>query len=142
MSEKPKAENIAEHEITLYGIPNCDTVKKARTWLTEHGIAFRFHDFKKDGLTKTTVEKWLESLPVGILINRKGTTWRTLSDVEKTSADHIPSAIELMLASPSVIKRPVLQRAGSSNQNKNEFMVGFSTDQYKSFFQKVDNFHE
>lgn len=136
MSEKPKAESIAEQGITLYGIPNCDTVKKARTWLMEHGIAFRFHDFKKDGLTSTTVEKWLESLSVDILINRKGTTWRALSDIEKTSADHIPSAIALMLASPSIIKRPVLQRAGSSSKNENEFMVGFSADQYKSFFKK------
>ncbi|MBX9899541.1 MAG: ArsC family reductase [Burkholderiaceae bacterium] len=136
MSEKPRPESPTEIAITLYGIPNCDTVKKARTWLSENGIAFRFHDFKKDGLTKTTVEKWLESLSLDLLINRKGTTWRALNDAEKASADHVPSAITLMLASPSVIKRPVLHLAHANGQDGSEFMVGFSADQYKSFFKK------
>jgi arsenate reductase len=97
---------------TLYGIPNCDTVKKARTWLQDHGIDFTFHDFKKQGLTPEVVTTWLQDLDWTILVNRKGTTWRNLTEERKASIVDADSALALMLENPSVIKRPVVQGAG------------------------------
>ncbi|MFP5390731.1 MAG: ArsC family reductase [Gammaproteobacteria bacterium] len=111
----------------LYGIPNCDTVKKARTWLLEHGIDFTFHDFKKQGLERATVQAWLEQLDWEALVNRKGTTWRKLSDDERAAVIDGASALELMLAQPSVIKRPVLARDGACS-------VGFKPEQYQQLF--------
>ena len=115
----------------MYGIPNCDTVKKARTWLDEHGIDFNFHNFKKDGLTTSTVETWLTDSDLTTLINRKGTTWRALSDVDKLRADNTPSAISLMVEQSSVIKRPVLV---IDNGNSLKVHVGFSTERYQALF--------
>ena len=97
---------------TLYGIPNCDTVKKARTWLQDHGIDFTFHDFKKQGLTPELVKAWLQDLDWTTLVNRKGTTWRNLPDERKAAIVDADSAMALMLENPSVIKRPVVQGAG------------------------------
>jgi arsenate reductase len=113
--------------ITLYGIPNCDTVKKARTWLGEHAHAFDFHDFKKQGLERATVAAWLEQLDWEVLVNRKGTTWRKLSDEQRAAVTGKDSALARMLEQPSVIKRPVLQGAGLLH-------VGFSADQYRALF--------
>ena len=113
--------------ITLYGIPNCDTVKKARTWLADHQHAFTFHDFKKQGLERATVEAWLTQLPWDLLVNKKGTTWRGLSDERKASIVDAASALELMLENPSIIKRPVLDRDG-------QFSVAFSDAQYTTLF--------
>jgi arsenate reductase len=115
--------------ITLYGIPNCDTVKKARSWLDDQGIAYTFHDFKKNGITRELVAGWLQHVPTDVLINRKGTTWRKLDETEKAAADSEQGAIELMLTSPSVIKRPVLVGAGKTS-------VGFSADMYQQIFRK------
>ena len=112
---------------TLYGIPNCDTVKKARTWLAEHGQDVEFHDFKKQGLDRDTVAGWLEQRDWEVLVNRKGTTWRKLSDERRAQVVDKASALELMLANPSVIKRPVLEGAGPLN-------VGFSADHYRAIF--------
>lgn len=92
---------------TLYGIPNCDTMKKARTWLDTHGVAYSFHDYKKAGIDRATVEGWVDALGWEALLNRSGTTFRKLSDVDKTDLD-APRAVELMLAQPSMIRRPVL----------------------------------
>jgi arsenate reductase len=111
----------------LYGIPNCDTVKKARVWLAAHGHDVVFHDFKKQGLERATVAAWLEHLDWEVLVNRKGTTWRKLPDERRAGVVDKASALELMLASPSVIKRPVLQGADLLN-------VGFSADQYQQLF--------
>ena len=113
--------------ITLYGIPNCDTVKKARTWLADHQHAFTFHDFKKQGLQRATVEQWLAQLPWDVLVNKKGTTWRALSDERKAGIVDAASALELMLENPSIIKRPVLDRDG-------QFSVAFSDAQYTTLF--------
>ncbi|MES2741423.1 MAG: ArsC family reductase [Pseudomonadota bacterium] len=113
--------------ITLYGIPNCDTVKRARLWLADAGHAFVFHDFKKQGLERATVAAWLEQLDWQVLINRKGTTWRALPDARKADVTDAASALELMLAAPSVIKRPVLARDG-------RYRVGFAPDQYQQWF--------
>ena len=114
---------------TLYGIPNCDTVKKARTWLAEHEQPFDFHDFKKQGLERATVAAWLEQVDWEILVNRKGTTWRKLSDERRAAIVDSASALELMLENPSVIKRPVLAGAGPLS-------VGFTNDQYAGIFGK------
>ena len=95
----------------LYGIPNCDTVKKARTWLANQQIAVEFHDFKKQGLTAETVQRWLQQSTWEQLINRKGMTWRGLSDEQKTISDNA-AAQQLMLDKTSVIKRPLLEQSG------------------------------
>lgn len=118
-------------KITMYGIPNCDTVKKARTWLDEHEINFTFHNFKKDGLTTSTVEAWLTDCDLATLINRKGTTWRALSDADKLRAEDAPSAISLMAEHSSVIKRPVLV---IDHGNSLKVHVGFSTERYQALF--------
>ena len=112
---------------TLYGIPNCDTVKKARTWLADNGHEFNFHDFKKQGLSRELVNGWLEQLDWETLVNRKGMTWRKLSDERKAQIVDKASAAELMLENPSVIKRPVLQGVGRVS-------VGFSADAYAAKF--------
>ena len=112
---------------TLYGIPNCDTVKKARTWLQDHGIDFTFHDFKKQGLTPELVKAWLQDLDWTTLVNRKGTTWRNLPDERKAAIVDADSALALMLENPSVIKRPVVQGAGLVT-------VGFSPAAFEEKF--------
>jgi arsenate reductase len=114
-------------KITLYGIPNCDTVKKARDWLTTHDHAAVFHDFKKQGLESATAAAWLEQLDWEVLVNRKGTTWRKLPDERRAEIVDKASALALMLETPSVIKRPVLSRDG-------KFSVGFSDAQYQQLF--------
>jgi arsenate reductase (glutaredoxin) len=96
---------------TLYGIPNCDTVKKARAWLTEHGVAYDFHDFKKQGVPATELDAWLKAVGWETLVNRKGTTWRKLDEATRTAVVDPASAKALMLAQASVIKRPVVQWA-------------------------------
>lgn len=120
--------------IVLYGIPNCDTVKKARTWLQEQQIEFVFHDFKKNGLERSTVEQWLQHVSLDRLINRKGTTWRALSDEQKASAADTEAAIALMLTAPSIIKRPVLQQAEAGSAAVRQVEVGFSAPQYQQLF--------
>ena len=92
----------------LYGIPNCNTVKKARTWLDEHGVAYEFHDFKKSGISEDTLRQWLSQVEWEKLVNRAGMTWRGLSDAEKAAVTDNASAIRLMQEKTSVIKRPVL----------------------------------
>jgi arsenate reductase len=114
--------------ITLYGIPNCDTVKKARTWLAEQGIAHEFHDFRKAGVDRALLQHWLKTLPQDVLINRRGTTWRGLPQEMKDGVVDEESAIAVMLQAPSVIKRPVLDRDGALH-------VGFSAALYQQIFQ-------
>ncbi len=110
--------------ITLYGIPNCDTVKKARTWLTEAGLAYHFHDFKKAGLDAATVAAWMQQVAWETLVNKKGTTWRGLPDDMKAAIVDEASASALMLANTSVIKRPVLC-------TDEQVLVGFDPDLYE-----------
>jgi arsenate reductase len=95
--------------ITLYGIPNCDTVKKARTWLAEHGRDVDFHDFKKAGVPADRLAAWMKSAGWERVLNRKGTAWRKLDDSTRDSAVDAASAKPVMLANPSVIKRPVVE---------------------------------
>jgi Spx/MgsR family transcriptional regulator len=94
--------------ITVYGIPNCDSVKKARVWLSDHGVDYVFHDFKKQGVPPEAVDQWLEHVGWEVLVNRKGTTWRKLDAAVQAGVVDNASARAVMLANASVIKRPVV----------------------------------
>jgi arsenate reductase len=95
--------------MVLYGIPNCNTVKSARVWLDARGIDYRFHDFKKQGIDTARLGQWADTLGLDTLINRRGLTWRGLSDAEKALAGQRDSALGLLASKPSLIKRPVLE---------------------------------
>lgn len=97
--------------ITVHGIPNCDTVKKARAWLTEHGVEHTFHDFKKQGVPEAALDRWLAAAGWETVINRKGTTWRQIDETVRAGVTDAASARALALDHPSVIKRPVVQWA-------------------------------
>jgi arsenate reductase len=112
--------------IKIYGIPNCDTMKKARKWLTDHAVDYEFHDYKKLGIDEKTLRGWIKKLGWEVLLNRRGMMWRKVSDEVKANIDEA-SAIQLMLATPSIIKRPVLD-TGSHLE------VGFSADRYQELF--------
>lgn len=94
--------------ITVYGIPHCDTVKKARAWLAAQGVAHVFHDFKKQGVPAEQLDHWLQSAGWEVLVNRKGTTWRKLDPAAQARVQDAASARQLMLSEASVIKRPVV----------------------------------
>jgi len=112
----------------LYGIPNCGTVKKARDWLAQHDVAVEFHDFKKCGLDDQTVQNWLQQRDLDVLINRKGLTWRGLSDEQKQQVRDSSSALALMVEKNSVIKRPILEQDGKL------LYVGFDAAAYAEIF--------
>jgi arsenate reductase (glutaredoxin) len=114
----------------LYGIPNCNTVKKARDWLDANGVAYEFHDFKKQGIDEATIKNWLSQHSFDKLINRAGMTWRNLNDIEKSSVTDNKSAITLMQNKTSVIKRPILVK-----DNK-ILSLGFDEPAYKVLFTK------
>lgn len=99
--------------IALYGISNCDTVKKARAWLAQNGVAYTFHDFKKQGVPPAGLDHWLAAAGWQKLLNRQGTTWRKLDAATQAQAGDAAGARALMLAQPSVIKRPVVEWDGS-----------------------------
>ncbi|RYF30803.1 MAG: ArsC family reductase [Comamonadaceae bacterium] len=94
--------------ITLYGIPNCDTVKRARAWLDDHALAYRFHDFRKDGVPTAELDRWLQAPGWETVVNRRGTTWRRLDDATRAAVVDAASARPVLLANPSLIKRPVV----------------------------------
>ena len=112
----------------LYGIPNCNTVKKARDWLAQHGIAVEFHDFKKHGLDEAIARNWLQQADWSRLINRSGLTWRKLPEQRKQLVQDAPSALALMLEKTSVIKRPLLEQDGKL------LHVGFDESAYSRIF--------
>lgn len=114
----------------LYGIPNCNTVKKARDWLVQHDIVVEFTDFKKHGLNEETARRWLDQAGWEILINRKGLTWRGLPDERKQIVIDNASALPLMLEKTSVIKRPLLEKNGKL------LHVGFDEAAFKEIFNK------
>jgi arsenate reductase len=95
--------------LTVYGIPNCDTVKKARAWLAEHGVDYQFHDFKKQGVPPERLDDWMRAAGWEKLVNRQGTTWRKLDPGVQAGAQDATGARALMLQQPSVIKRPVVE---------------------------------
>ena len=111
---------------TIYGIKNCDTMKKARGWLETHKITHQFHDYKAVGIDKTTLEGWAKKVGWEILLNRAGTTFKKLPDADKENVTE-KKAIALMLAQPSMIKRPVLEAKG-------KLTVGFKPEDYKKLF--------
>jgi Spx/MgsR family transcriptional regulator len=112
---------------TLYGIPNCDTMKKARSWLDGHGIAYRFHDYKKAGLDEAVLRAWVEELGWEALINRRGQMWRKLDPALREALDEA-GAIRVMLETPSIIRRPVLDTGTQRH-------VGFSDAAYAELFE-------
>ena len=112
--------------LTLYGIPNCDTVKKARRWLDEHGIAHQFHDVRKDGLDATRLQGWIDALGWEKLLNKAGTTFRKLPDAQKDGLD-AASAKALMLDQPAMIRRPVVEATDGVS-------VGFSAGDWQARF--------
>lgn len=113
-------------DTTLYGIPNCDTVKKARAWLDAQGIAYRFHDYKKLGVDADVLAQAVDRLGWEKVLNRQGTTFRKLPESERTDLN-APRAVALMYAYPSTIKRPLLVHSGAIE-------VGFAVDRYAALF--------
>ncbi|MCC7005055.1 MAG: arsenate reductase [Ottowia sp.] len=111
-------------QLTLHGITQCDTVKKARDWLNTQGIPYAFYDFKKNAVSATLLESWLQHVPLTTLLNRRGSTWRALSSDEQQQADSTKGAIALMQTYPSLIKRPVLT-------TEHIVLVGFDAQQYQ-----------
>jgi arsenate reductase len=110
--------------ITIYGIKNCDTMKKARAWLDKHGVGYTFHDYKTSGIENARLERWCKKVGWETLLNRAGTTFRKLPDKDKAALTE-KKAIALMQAQPSMIKRPVLDLGGG------KFLVGFKPETYK-----------
>jgi arsenate reductase (glutaredoxin) len=119
-------ERLVAVTITVFGIPNCDTVKKARGWLDAAGVAYAFHDYKKGGIDAATLNRWADVVGWEPLLNRAGTTFRKLNDADKAGIDQA-KAIALMIAHPSMIKRPVVEGAGS-------LLVGFKPDDWAATF--------
>jgi arsenate reductase (glutaredoxin) len=113
--------------IMVYGIPNCDTVKKATGWLTKNKISFQFYDYKKHGIDKEKLELWCSKLNWEIVLNKKSTTWRQLSKLEQEQVTTQTAAIKLMMANTSIIKRPVIEY-------NSKIMVGFNEEGYKQLF--------
>jgi arsenate reductase len=113
----------AGRTVTIYGIKNCDTMKKARAWLDKHGVAYEFHDYKTAGIEPERLERWCKTVGWEPLLNRAGTTFRKLPDKDKQALD-AGKAVKLMLAQPSMIKRPVLDLGGG------KLLVGFKPEDY------------
>ncbi|HET8543101.1 MAG TPA: ArsC family reductase [Pseudolabrys sp.] len=109
--------------VTIYGIKNCDTMKKARAWLDKHGVDYAFHDYKTAGIERAQLEQWSKKVGWEILLNRAGTTFKKLPDKEKDGITQA-KALALMLKQPSMIKRPVLEARGG------KLLVGFKPEQY------------
>ena len=112
--------------ITVHGIPNCDTIKKARKWLDANDISYEFHDYKKKGIDKATLTSWCKEVGYEAILNTRGTTWRKLSDEEKSNLTQT-KAIALLIENTSMIKRPVITTG-------RELLVGFDEARYKEVF--------
>lgn len=119
------------NETVIYGIKNCDTIKKARKWLEEQGKPFRFHDYRKDGLDSELLAKFVEVLGWEALINKCGTTFRALSELQKNTLNET-NAVALMLTHSAMIKRPLLRHAG-------QYYLGFKPEQYQVIFNQQPN---
>ncbi|HET7334698.1 MAG TPA: ArsC family reductase [Rhizomicrobium sp.] len=112
--------------VTIYGIKNCDTMKKARAWLDAHDIAYRFHDYKVEGIERATLDGWIAALGWEVVLNRAGTTFRKLPEGDKTNLN-AKRAADLMVAQPSMIKRPILAM-------NDKFLAGFKPELYEAAF--------
>jgi len=111
---------------TIYGIPNCDSVKKARRWLEQHGVDYRFHDLRGDGIDERQLRHWLDELGWETLLNRRSSSWKAIDEAQRKAMD-ADSAAQHVLAAPTLIKRPLLDRDGSLE-------VGFSAARYEALF--------
>lgn len=120
--------------ITLFGIKNCDTIKKARKWLDANNIEFHFHDFRKDGLSEALLDQWFATLGWELLLNKRGTTWRQLPESIKENID-AASARTLMQENPAIIKRPVLEVCLSEADIQR--YVGFKETEYNEIFSNL-----
>src|SRR5690606_33262234 len=118
--------------IKVYGIPNCNTVKKATTWLTQHHLDYEFHNFKKEGVAPEKLNEWCDTFGWENVLNKKGTTWRKLSLPEQEAIVDQASAVNLLLQHTSAIKRPVVEKNGKA------ILLGFKEDQYQENL-KQDN---
>jgi arsenate reductase (glutaredoxin) len=114
-------------EVVVYGIDNCDQVRKARAWLRAQSVSFRFHDFRADGVDGALLARWMGHLPWDALLNRRGLTWRQLDATRKAGVVDQSSAVELLLENPTLIKRPVLEA-------DDRIVVGFSEPIYRNLF--------
>lgn len=118
---------------TMYGIKNCDTIKKARQWLEQNNIAYQFHDYRKEGLDSQLLSGFVSHLGWEALLNTRGTTWRKLDEHTRQNINSAESAIALMIKQPSIIKRPLLLSAD------NRMLLGFSQDNYLQFTRPGEN---
>ncbi|MGB5277506.1 MAG: ArsC family reductase [Gammaproteobacteria bacterium] len=109
--------------IKIYGIPNCDTMKKARKWLESNGVAYEFHDYKKMGVPEDKLKSWVKQAGWARMLNKRGTTWRKLDSNVRENIDEF-SAIQIMIANPAIIKRPVLE-------SDRKLLIGFSESDYQ-----------
>lgn len=127
--------------LRVYGIPNCASVKKARDWLDARRQAYVFHDYRKAGIDADTVRAWLAEVPLDTLLNRRGTTWRALDDASRARAATADGAIALMVAQPSLIKRPVLvaerATAPGARSAARVLAVGFAPDVYEALHETL-----
>jgi Spx/MgsR family transcriptional regulator len=114
------------NRVTLYGIANCDTIRKARNWLRDHQVEYHFHDYRKDGIDAARLQSMAAQLGWEAMLNRRGTTWRTLPDAQKVDVDEA-SALHLMEQSPALIKRPILACG-------DRLYLAFSDRQYREIF--------
>jgi len=123
-------DNTAKNTLTMYGIKNCDTIKKARKYLESQGVDYQFHDYRADGLDAALLQRFIDTLGWQALLNTRGTTWRKLEESERNAVDNPATALKLMLAQPAIIKRPLLCAPDGS------MLLGFSEATYTPFIQE------
>lgn len=128
MTDKPQHASL-----TMFGIKNCDTIKKARRWLEEQGVAYQFHDYRVDGLDEQLLRDFVARLGWEPLLNTRGTTWRKLDEAQRNACDNADTAIALMLEQPAMIKRPLL------DDGKGHALLGFSSESYQQFITEVNS---
>ena len=120
--------------ITIYGIKSCSTMKKAFTKLDELGVSYDFHDYKKQGIDKESVQRWIDELGIDKVLNKRGTTWRKLTDEQKQAADaNVNSAIDLLVENTSMIKRPIVEGERTDN-NQLILLCGFDEAEFEAAF--------
>ena len=124
--------------ITIYGIKSCSTMKKAFTKLDELSVSYDFHDYKKQGIEKDTIQRWVESLGIDKVLNKRGTTWRKLTDEQKQAADaSVDKAIDLLVENTSMIKRPIIEgQLDDNNQRQPILLCGYDETEFETVFNK------
>ena len=122
--------------ITIYGIKSCSTMKKAFTKLDELGVSYDFHDYKKQGIDKESVQRWVNELGIDKVLNKRGTTWRKLTDEQKQAADaNIDTAIDLLIENTSMIKRPIVEgQLADKNNGQPVLLCGFDEAEFEAAF--------